>query len=79
MMAMIMTGAKGSLAYWDAAPAKTADRAFGSEGTFHKPLLCSFAGLSAFAANGNHPPSDFDGAVSWDAGVDLLFRIAGKQ
>ena len=78
-MAMIMTGAKGALAYWEAGSTARVDRAFRPDGTFLRPLLRSFAGLSAFAANGNHPPADFDGAVSWDAGVDLLFRIAGKQ
>lgn len=76
-MAALMTGTCGTLAYWDAEPAVKTGRAFGLRGDFHKPHLTSFAGLSAFAANGNHPPSDFDGAVTWDAGLDLLFRISG--
>ncbi len=76
-MAALITGTCGTLAYWDSAPATKTGRAFGPRGNFHKPQLTSFAGLSAFAANGNHPPSDFDGAVTWDAGMHLLFRIAG--
>jgi hypothetical protein len=78
-MAAIMTGTHGTLAYWDAAPATDCGRAFGPRGDFHKPQLISFARLSAFAANGNHAPSECDGAVTWDAGLDLLFRIAGRR
>lgn len=76
-MATIITGAQGSLGYWQAAPKGPALRAFSTDGTFTKPIERSFARLSAFAANGNHAPTDFDGAICWDEGMDLLFRIAG--
>lgn len=76
-MAALITGTCGTLAYWDDAPATKTGRAFGLRGDFRKPQLTSFAGLSAFAANGNHAPSGIDGAVTWDAGLHLLFRISG--
>ena len=78
-MASLMTHAAGSIAYWNAKPLPMSDRAFDVQGGFHQPQVTSFAALSAFAANSNHAPSDFDGAISWDAGVDLLFRIAGAR
>ena len=78
-MAAIMTGSHGTLAFWDGALTPENGRAFGLQGDFYKKHLRSFAGLSAFAANGNHAPADFDGAVTWDAGLDLLFRIAGAR
>ncbi len=78
-MASIITIATGSLAYWSAESRTEDSRAFGVKGDFHKPQSCGFAGLSAFAANGNHPPAQLDGAICWDAGIDLLFRIAGAR
>ena len=74
-MAAIMTGANGSLALWNAAPLG-AVRA-GSPGQGCLPAvqkLTGFARLSRFAANGNHPPEAAE--VNWDAGLQLLFRIA---
>ncbi|KIN60578.1 hypothetical protein Z945_1553 [Sulfitobacter noctilucae] len=78
-MASIITSAQGSLAYWTGKATGPGSRAFDHKGNFSKPELCGFSGLSAFAANSNHPPADFEGAVTWDAGVDLLFRIAGAR
>ncbi|MEW9921404.1 hypothetical protein AB2B41_17485 [Marimonas sp. MJW-29] len=78
-MAAIMTGTHGTLAYWTAAPATARGRAFGPGGDFRKSHLKSFARLSAFAANGNHAAKGCEGAVTWDAGLDLLFRIAGGR
>ena len=79
MMAMIMTGKRGSLAYWDMVPAARSEQAFGPEGTFLQPLRLSFAKLSAFAANGNHAPAAFGAALDANAGLDLLYRIAGVR
>ena len=76
-MATLITGANGSLAYWDGAPATPVARAFQATGTFQKPHLLSFAGLSAFADNGNHAPKGAEGAVTWDGGMELLLKIAG--
>ncbi|MEM7519941.1 MAG: hypothetical protein AAF307_02790 [Pseudomonadota bacterium] len=76
-MAMIMTGATGTVAYFEAARHEPTRRAFGALGEFRKPMSRSFARLSAFPANGNHAPTDFDGAVSWDEGLKLLYQIAG--
>lgn len=78
-MASIITGAAGTIAYWENTPLPLSPSAFDVKGNFHQPELLSFAGLSVFADNQNHAPSDFDGAVSWDAGLDLLFRIAGAR
>ncbi|KIN64106.1 hypothetical protein Z946_2993 [Sulfitobacter noctilucicola] len=78
-MAQVITGAGGSIAYFNAKPKPRAVPVFDATGGFHADAQRGFAGLSAFAANGNHAPTDFDGAVTWDAGVDLLFRIAGAH
>ncbi|MDG1171131.1 MAG: hypothetical protein P8N14_18215 [Sulfitobacter sp.] len=78
-MAAIITGSNGTVAYWAPRAAPKQGRAFGFNGTFHKKHLCAFAGLSVFAANGNHGPSHIDGAVTSNAGMDLLFRIAGRR
>jgi len=78
-MTAIMTGAKGILAYHNAKPLENDITAFGLKGDFHRPLDCAFASLSAFSANSNHAPADHGELPSWDAGVDLLFRIAGAR
>ncbi len=79
-MAAIITGAHGALAYYNASPSTLQGaRAFGSAGDFHHPIECAFAGLSAFSANSNHAPSEASETICWDAGVDLLFRIAGAR
>lgn len=78
-MAAIMTGIHGTLAYWAAAPATARGRAFGPGCTFRKSHLTGFARLSTFAANANHAPTGVEGAVTWDAGLDLLFQIAGGR
>ena len=76
-MAVIMTGAKGTLGYFDRSVCAHSERAFGALGEFRKPLSRSCARLSAVSANGNHAPTEFDGAVSWDEGLKLLYQIAG--
>ena len=78
-MNVIITGANGTLAYWTADGSGPALRAFDRVGGFHRPGLLGFARLSAFAVNRNHAPSGHDGAVTRDAGIDLLFRIAGAR
>lgn len=78
-MATIMTGAAGNLAYWEGSPFPLSGSAFDKMGNFQRPDLTSFACLSAFADNSNHAPWGFDGAITWDAGVNLLFRIAGAH
>ncbi len=78
-MTSIMTGAGGTVAYWNRAPREISNRAFSPTGDFHKPQHLSFAGLSAFADNSNHAPTDFEGAITWDSGIDLLFKIAGAR
>ncbi|GAA6177036.1 hypothetical protein NBRC116593_29550 [Sulfitobacter pacificus] len=78
-MTAIITGAAGSIAYWESASRPMAQRAFGTDGSFQQTSQTRFASLSAFAANSNHAPSHLDWADSWDAGVDFLFRIAGAR
>ena len=78
-MAAIMTGAKGILAYFEPNLDTSVPPAFGTAGEFNRPLECAFAGLSAFASNSNHSPNHQSGAINWDAGIDLLFRIAGAR
>ena len=78
-MAAVMTGAAGNIAYWDATSGPMTKRAFDVKGIFQRTDLTRFASLSAFGANSNHAPSNFDWADSWDAGVDFLFRIAGAR
>lgn len=78
-MTVIITAANGTLAYWTSACGDPAVPAFDPAGRFHQPELLGFAGLSAFADNRNHAPSGCEGAVTWDAGIDLLFRIAGAH
>lgn len=79
-MAAIITGANGILAYYNASDTPQTPPAFGIMGTFHRPLECAFAALPAFSANSNHPPSDIgEGETDWDAGIDLLFRIADAR
>lgn len=79
-MAAIITGAHGVLAYHNATLSSLqGTRAFGYHGDFHRPLECAFAGLSAFASNSNHAPSEVDQPICWDAGLDLLFRIADAR
>ncbi|MEP5732403.1 MAG: hypothetical protein ABJL67_23890 [Sulfitobacter sp.] len=79
-MATVITGAKGMMAYLDSAQAsRYPSNAISANGDTHWAQMCGFARLSAFADNSNHPPADFGGAISWDAGIDLLFRIAGAR
>ena len=78
-MATIMTGANGTLAYFNATPKVGSAPAFDYHGVFSRPLERAFAGLSSFASNSNHAPSDTGGTIDWDAGIDLLFRIAGAR
>ncbi|MDF3413311.1 hypothetical protein HKX54_02485 [Sulfitobacter sp. M57] len=78
-MAAIMTGAAGNIAYFDGVSRPMVKRAFDFNGIFQRTDLTRFASLSAFGANSNHAPSNFDWADSWDAGVDFLFRIAGAR
>ena len=52
-MNIIVTGPRGDLAYWAAHRPRHVKRAFGMQGRFRKPQLCSFARLPAFGANGN--------------------------
>lgn len=78
-MSAIITYAESNVAYWAGASAQNTGRAFGFAGEFRKPQLRSFARLSAFAANSNHAPQNAEGAVTWDAGMDLLFKIAGRS
>lgn len=77
-MAAIMTSKHGTVAYWEAEPTWQTGRAFGARGDFRKPLMTSFARLSAFASNFNHAPTGREVAVTNEAGLDLLFRIAGR-
>ncbi len=76
-MATIITCGNGQLAYHTRAVRGDETRAFGLKGDFHRTGTLGFAGLSVFAANGNHAPSGREGAVTCDLGRDLLFRIAG--
>ncbi len=78
-MAAIMTGTNGILAFWNGSVTPANGRAFGTNGDFHRPELHSFATVSAFAANSNHAPAGYEESLNWDAGVDLLFRIAGAR
>lgn len=78
-MADIITGTGKALAFFDGTHSTDSTHAFGIKGDFHKPALRAFAGLSAFAANSNHAPSGEAGAVTCDAGLELLFRIAGAR
>lgn len=79
-MAAIITGADGVLAYFNASATQQTSPAFGIMGTFHRPLECAFAALPAFSCNSNHPPSTIDACeTDWDAGLDLLFRIADAR
>ncbi|MEM6940746.1 MAG: hypothetical protein AAF943_02590 [Pseudomonadota bacterium] len=74
-----MTGPHGALAYFSPTVLPQAAPAFDYHGNFSRALECAFAQLSAFAANSNHPPSDQASVMDWDAGIDLLFRIAGAR
>ena len=78
-MSAIITGAAGNVVFLGGAPRPMSERVFDTKGGFQPTNLTSFAGLSAFAANSNHAPSNLDWADSWDAGVDFLFRIAGAR
>lgn len=78
-MAAIITGNHGTLAYWDASPMWGQGRPIRSWDAWDRPEATGFARLSAFATNGNHAPSHLGGAITADAGIDLLFRIAGKR
>lgn len=78
-MASIITGRKGQLAYHRTEQDPYGIKAFDMIGNFNCPMECAFAGLSVFASNSNHPPSRPDLSNEWDAGLDLLFRIAGAR
>lgn len=73
-MTAIMTTKGGSLAF-HALHRETRPVAFRVR--FPGPRQTSFAGLSVFPDNSNHAPARCEGAVTWDGGLDLLFRIAG--
>ena len=78
-MAIVLTGPQGRLAYWNADPAAQPEPVFGCQGRSRLESKCSFARLSAFAGNSNHAPTDRDGAITTDQGLDLLFNIAGAR
>ena len=78
-MAIMLTGPKGTLAYWNESPTKQSKPIFGFQGRSRLEAKRCFARLSAFADNSNHAPAGYEGAVTNDQGLDLLFSIAGAR
>lgn len=77
-MTAIMTGTCGIATFRGRAIAPKTSHMFGAKRIFDKENQYGFARLSAFSDNANHAPSGMCGAVTSDAGMELLFRIAGR-
>ncbi len=75
-MRIVFTGAAGNLGYWDATPVPDDLHAFGVQGHFKRQGRRSFARLHAVADNNNYAPIGYDGAVTSDLSLVLLYRIA---
>ncbi|MBM1631549.1 hypothetical protein JQV27_01775 [Sulfitobacter mediterraneus] len=78
-MKIILTGPQGNLAYYARQTPRRTKRAFGFQGRFKHQQALGFARLPAFGANGNHAPTGYEGAVTSNLALELLFNIAGKR